>query len=98
MATAYITEYSNIGIQQGNSIPVAVEPAVADQTVTFTTATQSSAFNAATAFIRLTADAECHVKFGSNPTATTSMQQVQADTEIWRMVTPGHKVSLVTAA
>lgn len=97
MATAYITEYNSIGVQNGNSVPVAQEPAVADQTVTFTTATQSSAFNAATRYIRLIADAECHLKFGSNPTATTSMQQVQADTEIWRMVTPGDKVSIVAA-
>lgn len=96
MATAYITEYNSIGVQMG-TVPVAQEPAVTDQTVTFTTATQSAAFNANTKYIRLIADAECHLQFGANPTATTSMQQVQADTEIWRMVTPGHKVSIVAA-
>lgn len=98
MATAYITEYNVIGVQMGNSVPVAQEPAHAEQTVSFTTTTQSAAFNEYTKYIRLVADAECHIKFGSNPTATTSTQQIQADTEVWRMVTPGHKVALVTAA
>ena len=98
MATAYITEYRNIGIQQGNVIPVAAEPAIAEQTVSFTTTTQSAAFNAQTRFVRITSDAECHMKFGADPTATTSTQQVQADTVEWRMVEPGHKVAFVTAA
>jgi hypothetical protein len=70
------------------------EPAVANQTVTFTTAVQSSAFNANTKFIRLIADAECHLLFGADPTATASHQMVPVDTEIWRMVVPGQKVSV----
>jgi hypothetical protein len=94
MATAYITEYNSIGVQQGVAVPVAQEPAVANQAVTFTTAVQSSAFNAATKFIRFIADADCHLLFGENPTATASHQLITADTEIWRMVTPGQKVSV----
>ena len=94
MATAYITEYNTFGVQQGNVSSAAFEPAVADQTVSFTTATQSAAFNDDTKFIRLIADANCNLAFGANPTATASTQFVPANTEVWRGVAAGHKVSV----
>lgn len=94
MATAYITGYQFVGVQHGSIVPVAFEPAVDNQTVTFTSAVQSSAFNADTRLIRLIADADCHLLFGENPTATASHQMVPADTEIWRMVVPGQRVSV----
>jgi len=94
MATAYITEYNYAGVQQGNVVPVAEEPALADQTVTFTTATQSAAFNAKTSFVRIIADADCHLKFGTDPTAVATDQFIPANVEQWRGVTAGHKVSV----
>ena len=97
MATLYITEYANVAQIQGG-VPIPQEPAIAEQTVSFTTATASSAFNSNTRLVRIVSDAECHLKFGAAPTATTVHQQHQADTPSWHGVTPGHKVSAVTAA
>ena len=91
MATAYITEYNTIGVQNGNSIPVAQEPAVTDQAIMFTTATQSDAFNDNTKYVRIVSDTAFHASFGTNPTATASTQYCPANIEIWRMVSPGHK-------
>lgn len=97
MATLIITEYQHPGVRQddGNRVGnLALEPAIAEQSVSFTTATQSSAFNDATRVVRLQADAACNVKFGSNPTATASHQPLSAGVEYWRAVKSGDKVSV----
>lgn len=99
MATLFVTEYASLGADVAASVaPIAAEPAVTTQTVSFTTTTQSSAFNASTRFVRLIADADCHLLFGANPSATTSHQKVMADTVEWRAVQPGDKVAAVTAS
>jgi hypothetical protein len=57
-ATCKISEYSNLVVDEGGrTVPVALEPAVAVQEVTYTTSAQSSAFNAATRFVRIVCDA-----------------------------------------
>lgn len=95
MATLWITEYNNIGYgAAGVPSPIAFEPAISDQTVTFTTATSSTAFAAGTKFIRLFSSADCHVVFGSSPTATASKQKLSAGVEYWRAVVAAQKVSV----
>lgn len=98
MATLWITEYEHFGLPIGGSAgamkaQLALEPATADHALSFTTAAQSSAFNAATRFVRLYASADCHVAFGSNPTATAAKQKLAAGVEYWRAVVAGQKVS-----
>ena len=97
MAKLSITEYDVLPDDgRGRLLPLGGEPALADQEVTFTTATQSSAFNGKTKFIRLVADAgraDCRVLFGANPTALATSQRLVADVEYWRAVVPGQKVS-----
>ena len=95
MAKLSITEYATMQAHEGVGRPpdLALEPGT-DQEVTFTTATQSNAFAATTQFVRLVADANCRVKFGSNPTAVAASQRLVADTEYWRAVEPAHKVSV----
>lgn len=97
MATLYISEYRRGGADAlGQSLPLALEPVVTDQTVTFTTATSSSAFNDKTRIVRLLASASCHVAFGTSPTATASNQRLIAGVEYWRAVdvNSGLKVSV----
>lgn len=74
MAKLHITEFSNlqnaVGVghaQESAQLPML--PPVAQQVVTFTTTTQSAALNASTRFVRLIADADCHIEVGANPTA-----------------------------
>jgi hypothetical protein len=67
MALLYITEYADI------SENVGLEPALVIQTVSFTgTAGTSAAFNENTRYVRLNADANACVLFGTAPTAVTA--------------------------
>jgi len=73
MATLYVTEYANIAVLQGGRVTqVPMEPPLVEQAFTFTTTTQSAAFNAQTTIVRLHTDAICGVTFGTNPTATAA--------------------------
>ena len=73
MPNLYISEYSATAKAAGNyPIQVGAEPAEALQKVVYTTSTQSSRFQDTTNFLRITADANCWIKFGVNPTATVS--------------------------
>jgi hypothetical protein len=106
MATAWIREYSLVEWSRGRTpdrevnpvdIPVAAEPGT-DQTVTFTTTTQSTAFAADTSYIAITSSVPFHYKVGSNPTATTGSLRVAADVILHVGVKPGDKVAFVTAS
>lgn len=92
MATLWIREYSG-----SSDLPVPVEPGT-DQTVTFTTTTQSAAFAARTGLISIIADAAFHYVVGDSPTATTSNLKVPADMLMTIKVTAGQKIAAVTAA
>ena len=101
MAKLWITEFA---YQAGTAaiynplLDAAQLPAVAGQVVTFTTTTQSAALSASTKFVRVIADADCHIETGANPTATTGSMKLIAGAAEYFGVTPGHKIAAVTAA
>jgi hypothetical protein len=71
----YISEYTTVGAKYGMTIGSVRQPAIAEQTVSVTGVTaQSTQFNPATAIVRLSNDTggPCTLKFGTNPTATTT--------------------------
>lgn len=100
MAKFYITEYVEIAQTYGGgrSSQVPMEPPVAEQTVTFSGATQSAAFNAETRLVRIETDSICSVLFGTNPTATTSSGRMAAGQTEFRAVPPKRsmKVSVIS--
>ena len=49
------------------------------KTVTYTVSTQSAALDKRTRFVRLIADADCHIAAGTNPTATSSSTRLEAN-------------------
>ncbi|WP_273280931.1 hypothetical protein [Pseudooceanicola atlanticus] len=106
MANLYVTEYANVGTRAAASLGGFIdtphlmprEPADANQKVAFTTAAQSAEFATGTVLVRLYADAACHVLFGEDPTATAAHQRLTANTEYWRAVTAGQKVSVYDGA
>ena len=101
MATLYIEEYDlSPPITGGEILQIASQPAVTQQTVSIGSSTQSSAFNAATNYVRLHTDATCHVLFGTNPTATTSKARMVADSTEYFRVPRGTsmKVAVIAAA
>ncbi len=101
MATLYTTEFNNpTDTVDGSSVIIVpfvelgYEPALTTQKTTFTTAAQTSAFNADTNFVRLVATADCHILFGASPTATSSHEFFVANVEYWRGVGNGDKLSV----
>jgi len=72
MAVLYVTEYATIAIMQaGRMTQVPQEPPLAEQAISITAgSTQTAAFNAKTALVRVHSDVICGVTFGTNPTAT----------------------------
>lgn len=93
MATLWIREYD-----ASSALPIPVEPGLVDQTVTFTTTTQSAAFASRTGLVTIIADAAFHYVVGAAPTATTSNLKVPADTLQTMKVAAGQKIAVVTAA
>jgi len=97
MATAYIREYRFICRDEGgNVIQAGLEDGyTTGQTVSYTTSTQSAAFQDTTRFVRISCDAEAFLDFGPNPTAaTTDGVNVQLDTPEFFGVQPGQKVAV----
>lgn len=79
-ATCKISEYANLVMDEaGRIVPVAVEPSITTQNVTYTSSAQSAAFNANTRFIRIVCDAKAHYVFSANPTATAAAPYLAAD-------------------
>ena len=73
MATAKISEYAALVVDhQGKVVPVAQEPPLTTQEVTFTTETDSNAFDANTKFVRVVADAKAHFRFGTGVQAAVA--------------------------
>ena len=80
MATLWITEYVRMA-DDGRSRPLMAgeEPAVAIQSVAYTSSTQSAALHDSTRFVRLKSDADAYVVFGENPVATVASTPIEAD-------------------
>lgn len=101
MAIVSVSEYHRLARDsQNNPIQTGAEPARVYQEVAIAAgSTQSAAFDTATRFVRVHADAPCRVAFGVNPTAAvgTSMRMAASATEFFE-VQPGHKVAIITSA
>lgn len=94
MATAYITEYARLsGDADGHFLQIPEEPAVAVQTVTYTTATSSAAFNNSTKYIKINLPTGGRILFGTAPTAVAGSTYCIADKDYYFGVIPGQKVS-----
>ena len=94
MANAYISEYKEMPIDaSGDTVPVASEPSVATQIVTFNTTSASDAFNTKTKYIRVVADAKAHFKVSKAPVAVNGSPFIPANTPEYFGVRQGHKIA-----
>ena len=59
---------------------------------------QSTAFGANIEYVRIVADATCHIEFGVNPTATTSTIYIPAGDVEYFKISPGEKVAAIGSA
>src|SRR6266446_624453 len=98
MGILYITEFANIGFTGlGSPTQIAAQPVNAEQSITFTTHVESTAFKNNTQIVRLHNDATSPVSvaFGTAPVATTANMRMAANqTEYFTVPTgQGYKVS-----
>jgi len=71
-ATCKISEYTTLARDNnGNVLPVPLEPRITSQTVTYTTSAQSSAVNNLTAIVRVVCDAKAHFRITAAGTNAT---------------------------
>ena len=99
MGILYVTEFQELPtITLGHSGAMAMQPPMAEQTVSYTTTTQSAAFNANTRYVRLHTDSICSIEFGTNPSATTSTARMVAGQTEYYAVPKGasYKVAAVS--
>ena len=102
MATLYVTEFTSLDRESGlpgDVIQIALQPPIAEQTVSISGShAESSAFNAKTDFVRLHTDAICSIVFGTAPVATTAKCRLAANQTEYFGVTPGlsFMVSVIT--
>lgn len=75
----YISEHEVMGAQHGGLVQAVRQAPLAEHTVAVGGASaQSAVFNDRTQVVRIHTDAICSIKFGTNPTATTSTARMIA--------------------
>lgn len=102
MAIAYVTEFANPIVFQGNTQPVCSLQAITTQAVTYTgTAAASAALNIKTRMVRIHTDSICSFAYGTAPVAlTTDPRMVAGQTEYFevnldRPLTAANKLSFI---
>jgi hypothetical protein len=94
MASLYITEFKGIGRdRRGTEVQAAPGPALTQQKVTYAASTQSAPFAQSTGLVRLTADADAHIKFGDDPSATANDMLLPNGAVEYFTVIPGDKLA-----
>jgi len=85
MSSLYVTEYQTQARDaQGYLMAAGQEPAVDVKKVAIGgTSTQSAAFDATTRFIMVHADVICHIRVGTNPTATDEWTRLAANSTLF---------------
>ncbi len=101
MANLHIDEFSGLP-QGGTAYPTVAQlpkmPPLAVSVVAIgASSAASSAFTASTTMVGLHPKADCHVAFGSNPTATTNNTPLVSGQTYYFSVTPGDKVAVIQA-
>ena len=101
MAKLYVTEYSDVpSAYAAMALQVVREPPLVDQVPVAigAGALQSAAFSSLTHIVRLHADAICSIAIGpaATATATVNTQRMAANQTEYKMVVPGHVVSVIT--
>lgn len=100
MSKLWITEFASLGSDaSGLSSPIPQYPPVATQTpLTLGATQQSAAFNAATRYVRLRADGDCHFVIGSGSfSATVNDTPLDANAAEYIAVHPGMKLAVIIA-
>lgn len=94
MATANVAEYGGMVQTHGGATPIIKEPPLANQSVTYTTSTQSAAFGTNTKIIRICCDALAFYHVGADPTASVAAgRRLPTGVVEYVGVNPGDKIA-----
>ena len=74
---------------------IAMRPLTTQKVNSSGTSVQSAAFSDNIEYVRIIPDADCHIEFGVNPTATTSKIFMESKTSEYFKVSPGEKVAVI---
>ena len=74
---------------------IAMRPVSTQKVNSAGTSAQSAAFSDNIEYVRVIPDADCHIEFGVNPTATTSKIFMESKTSEYFKVSPGEKVAVI---
>ena len=75
-----------------------MKPTTTEKLASSGTSSQTAAFADGIEYVRVIADADCHILFGSSPTATSSSIFIPADQPEIFKVNPGEKVAAIGSA
>ena len=74
---------------------LAMKPKSTEKVTSSGTSVQSAAISDNIFYIRVAADADCHLEIGVSPTATTSSIYLHADDYEYFKISPGEKVAVI---
>ena len=74
---------------------IAMRPLTTQKVNSSGTSAQSAAFSDNIEYVRIIPDADCHIEFGVNPTATTSKIFMESKNSEYFKVSPGEKVAVI---
>ena len=94
MPNLHINQFTYLATLNGGTLEVIPMPPTAQQSVTFTTSTQSDPAPVRQ-FWQVVADADCFLEVGENPTATTGGTPLQAGQFFEFQISAGHRVAAV---
>jgi len=100
MAKLWVKEYKVLGDDNRTHAQIPQEPGTDQTPVDFTSGEdKSAAFDEATKIVMLESDADCHIVFGEDPTATTDSEPLKAGVTKYKGVdkNSGLKVSVISA-
>ena len=76
----------------------AMRPVTTQKVNSAGTSAQSSAFGSNIEYVRVVSDADCHIEFGVNPTATNAKIFLASKSEDYFKVSEGEKVAVIGSA
>ena len=94
----HIEEFAELGVDKnGNDLPLPAAPLALQQVESTGASAQSAAFNAATRYLIVTADAPCMFLTGEDPEADANSRYLPANCPRPVAVAEGHKIAVISA-
>jgi len=77
---------------------IAMKPTTTEKLASSGSSSQTAAFADGIEYVRVIADADCHIEFGVNPTATNSKIFLESKSYEYFKVSPGEKLAAIGSA